>query len=588
MTAKHPDPRSSSFVKPCPVVASSEPWARPVRLQPSRHAALADPPPATPDGGDSGGGDSKTITWANWTLYLDYDEKSRDFLTLREFEKETGYTVKYREDIDGQRHLQRQVARSSKWPEHRLRPRHTPPTGWSPRDLRTSSRDQRRERPQQDQHPPALVDVDFDPGAQILSDLAVGLRGLVWNKERVPNGLRTVEDLWAPELKGKVVVLSEMRDTVAMIMMSQGVRVDEPSPTSSSTPPWQFWRSRSTPDRSNRSRATLQGRPDQRAGVGCDGVVRRHLPDQRRGGRQVGVRAARHRRHAVVGQPADPQVRLEPDRRRGAHGLLLPGPRSQRRWRPTSTTLSGPGRGGEMQKIDPALAKSEWIFPTDGDPNNSPGLPPTHPEEQVARRGLFQNMTSHRPKATVSGEHQRGLQGRQRPLAAGAAGSFFALPRPLGCGKTTTLRMVAGLEDPTAGNIRIGIPTSPTPSRTHGPVNTVFQNYAPVPAHGHLRERGIRIEAARGEGHPEAGRRRPGAHPVVVGGQTEADSTVRWSAAAGRSARAIVNRPAVLLLDEPLGALDLKLRRQMQLELKRIQTEVGSPSSTSPTTRRRP
>ncbi len=155
------------------------------------------------------------------------------------------------------------------------------------------------------------------------------------------------------------------------------------------------------------------------------------------------------------------------------------------------------------------------------------------------------------------------------------AGSFFALLGPSGCGKTTTLRLVAGLEEPTAGQILIGGRDVTATKPFRRPVNTVFQSYALFPhmtvlenvAFG-LRRR--KVADALGKAH-EALRlveldhlatRRPA---QLSGGQQQRVAL----------ARAVVNRPALLLLDEPLGALDLKLRRQMQLELKTIQTEVG-------------
>jgi spermidine/putrescine transport system ATP-binding protein len=154
-------------------------------------------------------------------------------------------------------------------------------------------------------------------------------------------------------------------------------------------------------------------------------------------------------------------------------------------------------------------------------------------------------------------------------------GSFFALLGPSGCGKTTTLRMVAGLEEPTAGSIHLGDLDITHRKPYQRPVNTVFQSYALFPhldiqenvAFG-LKRRGVKdVKRQVGEaldlvqlGH--LARRRPG---QLSGGQQQRIAL----------ARAIVNRPRVLLLDEPLGALDLKLRRQMQIELKRIQTEVG-------------
>ena len=154
-------------------------------------------------------------------------------------------------------------------------------------------------------------------------------------------------------------------------------------------------------------------------------------------------------------------------------------------------------------------------------------------------------------------------------------GSFFALLGASGCGKTTTLRMVSGLEEPTAGRVLIGEDDITRLRPYKRPVNTVFQNYALFPhltiaeniAFG-LRRRGIKdvrqpvqdmldlIELS------HIGGRKPS---QLSGGQQQ-------RVALGR---ALINRPQVLLLDEPLGALDLKLRRQMQIELKRIQTEVG-------------
>lgn len=155
------------------------------------------------------------------------------------------------------------------------------------------------------------------------------------------------------------------------------------------------------------------------------------------------------------------------------------------------------------------------------------------------------------------------------------AGSFFALLGPSGCGKTTTLRMIAGLEEPTAGTISLGS-TDITNSRPYErPINTVFQNYALFPhlsifenvAFG-LRRRGMKDvkdavdKVLKLVELPHLADRKPA---QLSGGQQQRIAL----------ARAIVNRPALLLLDEPLGALDLKLRRQMQIELKWIQTEVG-------------
>lgn len=155
------------------------------------------------------------------------------------------------------------------------------------------------------------------------------------------------------------------------------------------------------------------------------------------------------------------------------------------------------------------------------------------------------------------------------------AGSFFALLGPSGCGKTTTLRMVAGLEDPTAGKILIGGKDVTTDKPHKRPVNTVFQSYALFPhmtilenvAFG-LRRRNI----------PDATKKAHEALQLVELDHVADRKPAQLSGGQQQRvalARAVVNRPALLLLDEPLGALDLKLRRQMQYELKQIQHEVG-------------
>jgi putative spermidine/putrescine transport system ATP-binding protein len=156
-------------------------------------------------------------------------------------------------------------------------------------------------------------------------------------------------------------------------------------------------------------------------------------------------------------------------------------------------------------------------------------------------------------------------------------GEFFTLLGPSGSGKTTTLRMIAGFEDPTSGTIELaGRNVNSVPPFDRA-VNTVFQDYALFPhmtvgenvAYG-MRVAGVpKVERAKRRDEalemvrlPGYADRRPG---ELSGGQRQRVAL----------ARAIVNRPDVLLLDEPLGALDLKLREQMQTELKAIQGDVG-------------
>ncbi|HEX7060265.1 MAG TPA: ABC transporter ATP-binding protein [Solirubrobacterales bacterium] len=157
------------------------------------------------------------------------------------------------------------------------------------------------------------------------------------------------------------------------------------------------------------------------------------------------------------------------------------------------------------------------------------------------------------------------------------AGEFFTLLGPSGCGKTTTLRMVAGFEQPSEGAIRIeGDDVAGLPPHRR-PTNTVFQSYALFPhlsvednvAFGLKRKRIAREEVGRRVaaelervGLAAEAKRRPA---QLSGGQQQRVAL----------ARALVNFPKVLLLDEPLGALDLKLRKGLQVELKRIQREVG-------------
>jgi spermidine/putrescine transport system ATP-binding protein len=156
-------------------------------------------------------------------------------------------------------------------------------------------------------------------------------------------------------------------------------------------------------------------------------------------------------------------------------------------------------------------------------------------------------------------------------------GTFYSFLGPSGCGKTTTLRMIAGFEQPSEGEILLaGQPIAGVPPYRRN-VNTVFQHYALFPHMDVAQNVGYGLRQRKVE-RKEEGRRVSEALALVRLDGYERRRT--WEMSGGQQqrvalARALVNRPTVLLLDEPLGALDLKLRKEMQLELKALQREVG-------------
>jgi spermidine/putrescine transport system ATP-binding protein len=158
-----------------------------------------------------------------------------------------------------------------------------------------------------------------------------------------------------------------------------------------------------------------------------------------------------------------------------------------------------------------------------------------------------------------------------------ARGEFYSLLGPSGCGKTTTLRMIAGFEQPTEGEIFLdGKPIAGIPPYRRN-VNTVFQHYALFPHMDVAQNVGYGLRQRKVSKDDE---QRRVAEALALVRLTGYERRRTWEMSGGQQqrvalARALVNHPTVLLLDEPLGALDLKLRKEMQLELKALQREVG-------------
>jgi spermidine/putrescine transport system ATP-binding protein len=157
-------------------------------------------------------------------------------------------------------------------------------------------------------------------------------------------------------------------------------------------------------------------------------------------------------------------------------------------------------------------------------------------------------------------------------------GEFLTLLGPSGCGKTTTLRMIGGFEFPTAGEVYIDGEAMGSRPPYRRPVNTVFQNYALFPhlTVGQNVAYGLEMQRT-----PKAEQRERVAAALAMVRLPQVEGRKPSELSGGQQqrvalARALVNRPAVLLLDEPLGALDLKLRKAMQLELKQLNREVGA------------
>ena len=167
----------------------------------------------------------KAVRWANWTQYLDQDDEGTSYPTLQAFEEQSGLTVSYTEDIDDNDSFYGKVSGQLKNGQDIGYDVVTLTDWMAARMIRLGYTQQldRSRIPNADNILANLADVDFDQGRMHSLTWQSGFAGLAWDKEKVPGGLHTLSDLWAPELAGRVEVLSEMRDTMGLIMLDQGV-----------------------------------------------------------------------------------------------------------------------------------------------------------------------------------------------------------------------------------------------------------------------------------------------------------------------------------------------------------------------------
>jgi spermidine/putrescine transport system substrate-binding protein len=169
----------------------------------------------------------KVVRWANWPAYLDFDEKTQKYPTLEKFQQETGIKATYAEDIDDNDSYYGKVQGQLKNGDD-IGKDVVVLTDWMADRMIRQGYVQELDLakiPNSKNLNPKLQDVDFDPGRKHSLTWQSGYAGIGYRKDKVGRELKTLDDLWAPDLKGKIVVLSEMRDTVGLIMLSQGVDI---------------------------------------------------------------------------------------------------------------------------------------------------------------------------------------------------------------------------------------------------------------------------------------------------------------------------------------------------------------------------
>ena len=176
-------------------------------------------------GDGSGGGDASTVRWGNWPLYLDYDEDTKKYPTLEAFSAESGITAKYFEDYNDNDEFYGKVQAQLKLNEDIGYDVVTPTDWMAARWIRLgyAQKFDLDNIPNRVNILDSLSSPSFDPNRESTLTWQGIMGGFGWNTKTNPKGVRTIDDLFAPQNKGKIVVLSEMRDTIGIILLSQGV-----------------------------------------------------------------------------------------------------------------------------------------------------------------------------------------------------------------------------------------------------------------------------------------------------------------------------------------------------------------------------
>ena len=532
----------------------------------------------------------KKLIVSNWPEYIDVDPEKGATTTLQDFERRTGIKVDYTDDVSDNAEffakvrnqlsycepIGRDMMMLTDWMAARMIG-----LGWiQPLDpAKVQNLHKNLIKPLQGRQ--------WDKDRTYSAPWQSGLTGIAYNSKKTKEVRSFEELLTRPDLKGKITLLSEMRDTMAFMLKIEGADPDK-----------------FTPDEWANAIDNLRG--VVKAGQVRAFTGNEYIQDLAAGN----IVACEAWSGDVISAQADsPDIKfVVPE-----EGLSL--------WSDNMIVPNKADHLGERREVDRLLLRArgggeagrvgQLHLPGRGRPRGDGEdrrLPRRQPADLPLREGPREHVRLHGPRRCRSPTVRRrvfrchrwlkpaprpaprrtkGLQLRSltKEFAAFTAvrsldldiptGSFFALLGPSGCGKTTTLRMVAGLETPTSGTITLGGKDITWQKPYRRPVNTVFQNYALFPhldiyenvAFGLRRRRSKEVEPKVREmldlvELESQARKKPA---QLSGGQQQRVAL----------ARALINSPEVLLLDEPLGALDLKLRRSMQIELKRIQTEVG-------------